>query len=350
MKRKFNRKFCGILALTVTLVAIPVSATDVQSLENKTNDLQEELEGVNQELLEISNQIEDTEAQIENVNNEMLRLEDSLSISKENEERQYEAMKARIKYMYENDGFSMLEFLCSAESMSDFLNKADFVQNISSYDREKFELLKAMREGIDEQEASLEEEQASLEELESQLKAQQESLEKKAEETSTDLKAFNAQLQALREEEQRKAEEEAAAAAAAAAAAEAASQSASASSSFGSSNENSSGSKDTGSSNSSSGNSGYVYASGGALTPEKGVVYYDGHRETYYSQRVLPGGGLNIPGRHVAEDGTVRDIDGYICVASSDYPRGTIVNTSLGLGKVYDSGCASGTIDIYTDW
>lgn len=94
----------------------------------------------------------------------------------------------------------------------------------------------------------------------------------------------------------------------------------------------------------------YTYSDNGALTPQKGVVYYGGHRETYYSQKVLPGGGLNIPGRHVASDGTVRDADGYICVASSDYAKGTVVETSLGTAKVYDTGCASGTVDIYTNW
>lgn len=97
-------------------------------------------------------------------------------------------------------------------------------------------------------------------------------------------------------------------------------------------------------------NASNVPPSSDPLTPQKGVVYYNGHRETYYSQKVLPGGGLNIPGRHVAADGTIRDADNYICVASSDYPKGTIVETSLGTGKVYDSGCASGTIDIYTNW
>lgn len=86
------------------------------------------------------------------------------------------------------------------------------------------------------------------------------------------------------------------------------------------------------------------------LTPSKGVVYYNGHRETYYSQNVLPGTGLDIPGRHVAEDGTVRDADNYICVASSDLSKGSVVETSLGTAKVYDSGCASGTVDIYTNW
>ena len=86
------------------------------------------------------------------------------------------------------------------------------------------------------------------------------------------------------------------------------------------------------------------------LTKSKGVNYFNGYKETYYSQRVLPGGGLKIPGRHVASDGTIRDENNYICVASSDYKKGTIVETSLGTGKVYDSGCASGTIDIYTNW
>ena len=61
MKGNSNRKFCCILALAVALVSIPVSATDVQSLENKSNDLEKELAGINQELLEISNQISDTE-------------------------------------------------------------------------------------------------------------------------------------------------------------------------------------------------------------------------------------------------------------------------------------------------
>lgn len=86
------------------------------------------------------------------------------------------------------------------------------------------------------------------------------------------------------------------------------------------------------------------------LTKAKGVNYFNGYRETWYSQRVLPGGGLNIPGRYVDNYGLIRDKDGYICVASSDLSKGTVVKTSLGTGKVYDCGCASGTIDIYTNW
>lgn len=73
----------------------------------------------------------------------------------------------------------------------------------------------------------------------------------------------------------------------------------------------------------------------------------------WYSQRVLPGGGLtelNNNGRHVESDGFIYDGDGYIAVASSDLPQGSVVETPFGYGKVYDNGCASGTIDIYTDF
>ena len=94
----------------------------------------------------------------------------------------------------------------------------------------------------------------------------------------------------------------------------------------------------------------HVYTS--CLTKSGGVYHnpYTGLKETWYSQRVLPGGGLKIPGRHVNKEGFVCDGDGYICVASSTYPKGTVIETSRGMGKVYDSGCAPGILDIYVDW
>ena len=94
------------------------------------------------------------------------------------------------------------------------------------------------------------------------------------------------------------------------------------------------------------------YNTKGCLTKSGGVYYNSntGLKETWYSQRVLPGGGLKIPGRHVNSEGFVCDQDEYICVASSTYPKGTIIETSRGMGKVYDSGCKQGILDIYVNW
>ena len=82
-----------------------------------------------------------------------------------------------------------------------------------------------------------------------------------------------------------------------------------------------------------------------------GLIYWNGWRWTWYSQNVLAGGGLDISGRHVDENGYVCDGEGYICLASSTLSKGTIVETPFGkCGKVYDSGCASDTLDVYTNF
>ena len=83
-----------------------------------------------------------------------------------------------------------------------------------------------------------------------------------------------------------------------------------------------------------------------------GVVEDDGVTYTWYSENVLPGGGLddlNANGRWSDGD-FVRDGDGYIAVASSDYEKGTVVDTPWGEAKVYDTGCESGKIDVYTSF
>lgn len=88
------------------------------------------------------------------------------------------------------------------------------------------------------------------------------------------------------------------------------------------------------------------------LTRSNGSIRCFGHRETWYSTNEACGKATarDIPGKHVASDGTIRDRDGYICVASSDLSFYSIVMTSVGPGKVYDCGCSHGTIDVYTNW
>lgn len=70
-----------------------------------------------------------------------------------------------------------------------------------------------------------------------------------------------------------------------------------------------------------------------------GRVRYGDYTYTWYSQRVLPGGGLNIPGRHLNEYGLVVDENEYVVIASDDLPHGTVVDTPVGIqGIVYDEG------------
>ena len=78
-----------------------------------------------------------------------------------------------------------------------------------------------------------------------------------------------------------------------------------------------------------------------------GVINWQGLKFTYYSQSVLPGGGLEIPGRHVNKDGYVSDGDGYIVLAGSA-PKGTVYETPFGYqGKIYDRGTVGNHLDVY---
>lgn len=86
------------------------------------------------------------------------------------------------------------------------------------------------------------------------------------------------------------------------------------------------------------------------LTKSRGVCNYNGFIEKWYSQRVLRGGGLKIPGRHVTPDGLVRDKDGFIVVATKHFNKGTVLNISLGKAKVYDKCPIDRVIDVYTNW
>lgn len=82
-----------------------------------------------------------------------------------------------------------------------------------------------------------------------------------------------------------------------------------------------------------------------------GVIEWGGWKWTYYSERILPGEGLWIPGRWTDSDGYVCDENGYICLASTSAERYSIVETPFGrTGKVYDTGCDYGVMDVYVNW
>ena len=80
-----------------------------------------------------------------------------------------------------------------------------------------------------------------------------------------------------------------------------------------------------------------------------GVWQDENYRYTWYSSNVLYH--YRTPEWTAGSDGIYRDSEGYVVVASSDLPQGTVVEgTPFGACKVYDSGCASGTLDVYTNF
>lgn len=198
--------FCSV---AVTLSALPALADeDIESLENQTSALENELAGINQDILDLNDDINTAEMQIEILQGEIGRTSDALAEAETNEQQQYEDMKTRIKYMYENGNASLLEMLFSAEDMTDFLNKADFIEHLSEYDRNALNELENIHQEIADQKTALEEQQASMVDLQAELEKKKTELQAKADETSTDLKEVNAKLEQAKEEARRLAAEE----------------------------------------------------------------------------------------------------------------------------------------------
>ncbi len=191
--------FCS---LAIVLSVFPSFADeDITSLESQSSSLESELSGINEDILALNEEIESAQMQIEILNGEIIRTEDALAAAEEDEQKQYSDMKNRIKYMYENGNATLLEMLFSAENMTDFLNKADFIENLSEYDRSALEDLMQVHQEIEDQKATLEEQQASLTELQKTFDTQKSELQAKADATSTDLAAVREKLTAAKEAE-----------------------------------------------------------------------------------------------------------------------------------------------------
>ena len=100
--------------------------------------------------------------------------------------------------MYEHGNATLLEMLFSAEDMTDFLNKADFIENLSEYDRDSLNKLKEIHQEIADEKTALEEQQDSLTDLQSSLESKKQQLQTKASETSTNLEEVNQRLEQAR--------------------------------------------------------------------------------------------------------------------------------------------------------
>ena len=90
-------------------------------------------------------------------------------------------------------------------------------------------------------------------------------------------------------------------------------------------------------------------SSGSGNFQADGVWYDENYRYTWYSSNAAYH--YRTPEWTAGSDGVYRDSEGYVVVASSDHAQGTVIeNTPFGPAKVYDTGCASGTLDVYTNY
>lgn len=126
---------------------------------------------MNQQLIDISARITDLENQLTAKSEDIQETKDELAGAKEREAQQYADMKVRIQFMYENGRPLILEALLSSRNISEFLNSADYIAQIQSYDRQKLTEYQDTVESIVNLEAQLEQEYTDLEALKSTVES-----------------------------------------------------------------------------------------------------------------------------------------------------------------------------------
>ena len=134
----------------------------IDSLKGSKEDIQSEVEKLDKQLNEISGKVKELESRLSKKRQEIADTESALNKAKEQEKKQYRNMKKRIQFMYENGQTSYLEALLSSRNISEFLNSADYIAQIQSYDRQKLTEYQDTVESIVNLEAQLEQEYTCL--------------------------------------------------------------------------------------------------------------------------------------------------------------------------------------------
>ena len=151
--------------------ALKEAQSTIEDLKDSKGDIESKVTELNQQLIDISARITDLENQLTAKSEDIQETKDELAGAKEREAQQYADMKVRIQFMYENGQTSYLEALLSSRNISEFLNSADYIAQIQSYDRQKLIEYQDTVESIVNLEAQLEQEYTDLEALKSTVES-----------------------------------------------------------------------------------------------------------------------------------------------------------------------------------
>lgn len=168
---------------------------EIQNLQEVTEGLQGQLNNLNSDLTEVSNNLAELEEKIAAKNAEIETTQEELEEAREVEAQQYAAMKKRIQFMYEKRDYVMTEMLFGAANFSDLLNRNDYIEQLSEYDRNQLTIFQATREEIEDKEALLEKEKKELEELKVSVEAEQSRVAGLISQTSGKISSYQNEIQ-----------------------------------------------------------------------------------------------------------------------------------------------------------
>lgn len=173
---------------------------DISAMEGKKQELEDYLSDLNAQYEELTNVISDLSVQAGEKENQLKDIQKKLKKAQKASDKQYEDMKLRIQYMYENGGTTALQTLFSSKDLAEFLNTAESVSKISQYDRNMLEKYENLQETIKEQKTAAQEEKTAIDSLLAERSAKQQEVQELAASTSDNISSYIAQISASQEE------------------------------------------------------------------------------------------------------------------------------------------------------
>lgn len=166
----------------------------VDDISDKKEGLEANLGSLNGQLTDIVASMNELEQQISDKEAEIKTAQEELAAAEQQSKEQYEDMKLRIQFMYENSGRNIWEMLLESETISDFLNRTEYIANINEYDRNKLTEFQQLQEEIAEREERLQGDMTELLALQEDMQEKQASVNSLIDSTKSSLAQTNQEL------------------------------------------------------------------------------------------------------------------------------------------------------------
>lgn len=215
MRHWMRKRIISILLILVMILPYAVIASgttstdDLNGAKDKKSSLEKQIEDTKSELAKlakdttdiqsyikaIDKKMEDTESMIENLNTQIVdkkaqivENQQLLEQAKIDSAEQYSSMKLRIQYMYEHTSESYLEVMLASSDMGDLLNKAEYINKITDYDREMLVRYAETEKTIQNTQVALQNDQTALEDSMASVEVQKQALDLTQDSKNVELK------------------------------------------------------------------------------------------------------------------------------------------------------------------
>lgn len=197
--------------VTSSMIVTPVlAAPSVDDLKKEKAAKQNEVSSLQSQLTTLMGKVNTLESELIQTGEDITKAQSDLVVAQKKEKEQYAAMKKRIKYMYEAGNDSAFETLVTSDDFTDLLSKAEYVQNVHSYDRKQLQEYVETKQQISDLKGSLEKDQKELESKQVEYEKQGDNLNNLITSKSSEVANLDSEIQAAAEAAAREAAERAA--------------------------------------------------------------------------------------------------------------------------------------------